>query len=218
MKLTLGLVVTPGMRFLVSTGDAFRIGRVALLISGLVVLAGCASDRPEHGPGGRPLVRQANLKDTATFFDGAVTAEISLQAIDFHSPNGEDGRGGGTGGHRSRHSGHRGGGGAYSPPSPESDGDDSPAPVRRPIGPPPRIELRGKFTNTTNAPIQIAVRDVVSALGNFAIRPEVLSIPAGATAEIDPLPSAYSETIDELSVDVRVRYNGKSESHTLRLR
>lgn len=207
------------MRFMVPTGKPIHAARAALLLLGVVFIAGCASDRAEHGHG-RSMVRQATLKDTATFFDGAITAEISLQPIVFHSPEGEGEHGAGPGGHRGRRSGIRGGGGEreYASRGFENEDSDSPAPVRRPIGSPPRIELRGKFTNTTNAPIQIAVPDVLSALGNFAIRPEILTLPAGGSAEIDPLPSAYSESIDELSVDVRIRYAGKSETHSLRLR
>ena len=163
---------------------------------------------------------QPTLKDAATFFDGAVSAEVSLQPIAFHSPGGQRGEDGASGGHRMRRSGGRGGGerGYGGSRGLDNDGESGSAPVRHPLGAPPRIELRGQFTNNTSGPIEIAVTDVVSALGNFAIRPEKMTIAAGQSAEIDPLPAVYPDPIDELTVDVRIRYAGKSENHSLRLR
>jgi hypothetical protein len=193
---------------------------LAFCLLGAFFIAGCASpDRPEHGGQGRPHVVQPVLRDSATFFDGAVTAEISLQPIVFHLPRGEEGGEGRSGGHRSRGFGRRGGGeGGYGGSrSFDNDSEGGPAPMHRPLGAPPRIELRGKFTNQTSAPIVIAVTDVTSALGNFAIRPEKLTLAAGESAEIDPLPALYPDPIDELTVDVRIRYAGKAENHSLRL-
>jgi hypothetical protein len=165
-------------------------------------------------------VVQPILKDSATFFDGAVSADISLQPIVFHLPRGEEGADGTSGGHRSRGYGHRGGGerGYGGSRNFDNDGEGGSAPMHRPLGAPPRIELRGKFTNHTSAAIVIAVTDVTSALGNFAIRPEKLTLAAGESAEIDPLPALYPDPIDELTVDVRIRYAGKAESHSLRLK
>ncbi len=152
----------------------------AFCLLGAFFIAGCASsDGPEHGGRERPHLVQPILKDSATFFDGAISADISLQPIVFQRPRGEEG----------------------------AD-----------LGAPPRIELRGKFTNHTSAPIVIAVTDVTSALGNFAIRPEKLTLAAGESADIDPLPALYPDPIDELTVDVRIRYAGKAESHSLRLK
>lgn len=210
------------MLFRCSAGGMRRNVPPALCVLAAFFIAGCASpDRPEHEGRARPHVVQPTLKDSAMFFDGGVEAEISLQPIVFHLPRGEGDADGATSGHRSRgYGGRRGGGdrGYGGSRNIDNDGESGPAPMHRPLGAPPRIELRGKFTNKTNAPIVIAVTDVTSALGNFAIRPEKLTLAPSESAEIDPLPALYPDPIDELTVDVRIRYAGKSENHSLRLK
>jgi hypothetical protein len=91
--------------------------------------------------------------------------------------------------------------------------------TKRPaIGALPSLELRATFTNNTEGPLEIAVTDFVSPLGNFAVRPERLTLAPHQSAEINPMPAAYSDVITEITVEVRVRHAGKTESHSVRLR
>ena len=80
------------------------------------------------------------------------------------------------------------------------------------------MELRAKFTNNSDQPVEIAVPDFVSALGNFAVRPEKLTLAPHASAELDPMPAVYPDTVTELTVNMRVRMLGKSDSKSVTLR
>ena len=82
----------------------------------------------------------------------------------------------------------------------------------------PSLELGATFTNNTTDPLEIAVTDFVSPLGNFAVRPERLILAPHQSGAIDPMPAAYSDVITELTVEVSVRHAGKTETRSVRLR
>ena len=190
-----------------------------------VLLSACASaDHDGRRSGGRGRPVQPRLAESTTFFDGVLRADVSLEPITFGKPGDERvGPGGGPGG---RHRRNRGGGYPDGGGRPEDfgGGDDrgdsaEDAPMRRiPIGAPPTMELRAKFTNNSEAPVEFAVPDFVSPLGNYAVRPEKLTLAPHAIAELDPMPAVYPDTVTELTVNIRVRMIGKSDSKSVTLR
>jgi hypothetical protein len=191
------------------------------------MIAGCASsDNEGRRSHGRIRPNQPTLADATQFLDGTLKAELSLEPIAFHS-DGEPGGGGDKGdkggkGGSGRHRGRRGGGGSQSPEdmaerAPTDDsGDESPAP-RRAMSTIPTVELRAKFTNNSEIPLVFAVTDVISGLGNFAVRPDRLSLAPHQSGELEPMPAIYPDVINELAVEVRVRHAGRNESRSLRL-
>ncbi|MEO7698512.1 MAG: hypothetical protein ABIZ04_04745 [Opitutus sp.] len=203
--------------------------QVAATLVGAILLGfvfGCASDEATHGSYRRMRPDQPRLVDTGTYFDGGLVAELSLEPISFHSAGNHDGDGDHSSGgrHRARRGGGFSGAGgsrgeheSYGDSALPGDAEDGAPTMRRPLGAAPTIELRAKFTNTTESPMLIAVTDVISGLGNFAVRPDRITLAPHSSAEIDVMPATYPDVIDELTVEVRVRHAGKNESRSLRL-
>jgi hypothetical protein len=81
----------------------------------------------------------------------------------------------------------------------------------------PRLALRVSFTNHGQQPCEFSVTDVISELGNFAVRPEKLILQPGETGELDPMNSSYPEVVEELTVEIRLRQNSKTETHSIRI-
>jgi hypothetical protein len=159
--------------------------------------------------------RQPKLADSTRFFDGALSADVTLEQIVMRREHAGDGGDHSSG--KSRRSRRHDSSSAMDD-SPVGDLPDESGVTRRAMGALPTVELRAKFTNNTTSPIEFAVTDFVSPLGNFAVRPERLTLEPQQSGEIDPMPAAYSDSITELTVDVRVRHAGKTESRSLRLR
>lgn len=187
------------------------------------MVAGCASDGDGRHSRGRMRPNQPTLTDTAQFLDGTLKAELRLEPISFASDGGPGGNGdkGGGGKHRGRRGGFAGGGGARSPEEmggtlPDDSGDGAPMP-RPAMSAIPTVELRAKFTNDSEMPLVFAVTDVISGLGNFAVRPDRLSLAPHESGELEAMPATYPDVINELAVEIRVRHAGKNESRSLRL-
>ena len=185
-------------------------------------VVGCASDEGRHSHG-RMRPNQPTLTDTAQFLDGTLKAELRLEPISFASDGGPGGSGdkGGGGKHRGRRGGFAGGGGSRSPDEmgsalPDDSGDGAPIP-RPAMSALPSVELRAKFTNDSETPLVFAVTDVISGLGNFAVRPDRLSLAPHESGELEAMPATYPDVINELAVEIRVRHAGKNESRSLRL-
>lgn len=185
------------------------VGLVLLaLIMALVTplaLLGCSA------PPSRPhSMTQPRLEAQTTFVAGALQVRVTLEPFSLAAPargdESADGRGGGGGGR---------------PPPPGAGGpaemDESGATARFSAGAIPRIQLRVAVTNTSRETLGFAITDVVSALGNFAVRPERLSLAPGQSAQIDPFCSAFPEALTALTVEVRLRHAGQTETHTLQL-
>lgn len=78
--------------------------------------------------------------------------------------------------------------------------------------PMPPVTLRVAFENKTAAPMEIQVTEVNSELGNFAVRPEKLTLAPGQSGKLDPMISQLGVTSDEIPLKVEVRIAGKKES------
>jgi len=81
--------------------------------------------------------------------------------------------------------------------------------------PMPPVTLRVQFQNHSPEPVVVEVTDVNSDLGNFAVRPDKLTVAAGETGKLEPMISQLGVTSDEIPIKVTVRVAGKKETHTL---
>lgn len=91
--------------------------------------------------------------------------------------------------------------------------------ARRAAGSPmPPVTLEVVFENRSNQPMEIVPTDVDSDLGNFAVRPPKLTIPAGGKATLDPMVSQLGVTSDVIPLTVAVTIGGKSETHVIEVK
>jgi hypothetical protein len=81
--------------------------------------------------------------------------------------------------------------------------------------PMPPVTLRVAFENRTTAPLEIAVTEVNSELGNFAVRPEKLVLAPHESGKLDPMISQLGVTSDEIPLKVEVRQAGKKEAKVI---
>lgn len=81
--------------------------------------------------------------------------------------------------------------------------------------PMPPVTLRVMVENKTTEPMQVAVTEVNSSLGNFAVRPPQLTIAPGEQASLQPMISQLGVTSDEIPLKLSVRVGGQQESQTI---
>jgi hypothetical protein len=178
-----------------------------------------------------------------TFFDGKIAVNLTLGgyagASGVPGPGSEGGgrRGGGGG----RHGGGAGGmnagvggigggrgamggdsGGGYSHGSAEGmsaspSGGEPETPVRRAASEMPPTLMRLRLENTTVAAVVVEVHEVNSELGNFAVRPDKLTVAPGEWAEPDPMQSLLGLDTYALPVTITLRVAGQTETKILTL-
>jgi hypothetical protein len=78
----------------------------------------------------------------------------------------------------------------------------------------PPAALRLRVHNTTAAPVEIEFLECKSYLGNFAVRPEKITIPAGESGQPDAMVSLLGVSGQEIPVTISLRLNGKAETRT----
>ena len=84
--------------------------------------------------------------------------------------------------------------------------------ARRAAGSPmPPVTLRVLFENKGTEPLELEVTEVNSDLGNFAVRPAKLTIPAGEKGVLEPMISQLGVTSDEIPLKLSVRSAGKKD-------
>lgn len=196
----------------------------ALLLIGCLAAAGCASDRPGRGPSGRgprpaPI---PNLVGQEKFFDGQITAEVRVGALAGFDRGGEGAAR--TPGDRPRRyggggePGGPGGGGPGMRPPGEMGGDEArPAMGMRPTetraAPPVAIHLR--FTNHGTAPVDLAIVDFLSPLGNFVVQPSTLRLEPGQSAAVEPMASRLAGEVASGEITLKLQIGGSRESKTI---
>jgi hypothetical protein len=79
----------------------------------------------------------------------------------------------------------------------------------------PALTLRLKLENRGTQSLAMEIIEVSSELGNFAVRPAKLEIPAGETLEPDPMFSKLGITSDPILVKVVLRLAGAREDQTI---
>lgn len=205
------------------------------LLTGLLVflLASCASDdRPRRGAPPKP---PRPIAGDANYLSGSLVASIRV-GMEFQRPEGGgDGgeRGGREGGGRRGGGGMNfggsagpmrfGGGGGQGGGGRGERGDGPPAEFRsglqaRPANGLP-LMIHIQLRNTGPTPIEVAVRDFVSPLGNFVVQPATLTVPAGASAEFSPMTSfVQGDLPDEMPATLTLRVAGKTEKQVIVLR
>jgi hypothetical protein len=83
---------------------------------------------------------------------------------------------------------------------------------------PPRLALTLTFANPGSKLIMISVVEVSSGLGNFAPRPEQLTLGPGQQGSLDPMLSNLDNNFDELDVTLTVKIGDRRETQVLKLR
>jgi hypothetical protein len=201
--------------------------RTPLCIIATFLLAGCESRPDRHA-----MVEEARhsvppMAANEAFFDGAVIAHLTLGSDagagggpgDDSSGGSGHGSGGMSGGMGGRHGGGHGGGmgGGGTRQGGDSSGGDgaSPSSMHRSNMPPAMLRLR--LENTTAVAVEVEVRGLDSELGDFAVRPDKLTIAPGRSEEPDPMESLLGVDTYSLPVTVTLRYAGRTETKVLTL-
>lgn len=76
-------------------------------------------------------------------------------------------------------------------------------------GRPVMIHLR--FTNHGTAPVDLRITDFLSPLGNFAVRPEKLTLAPGQSLETEPMTSQLAGAFTEVMATLVLRLDGRAE-------
>jgi len=185
-----------------------------------LVLTGCASDQHAHHRADFTAADEAKaapeMEGHADFFTGSLGVEILLNRAGFAGREGRGGDSASRGGHRGfgggrGRRGRRGGG--DTPPSDEGDAS-APHLVAANL-PPVRLHLR--LTNRGDQPLEVAVTDFDSDLGNFVVQPAKLVIPAHTAVEADPMTSRLGLEAPAIPVAVAICVAGRVEKQTVML-
>jgi hypothetical protein len=170
-----------------------------------------------------------NMEATGQFFSSALAIDIRFgrmqrpgkavrPASDENPANppseGKSGgrrRGGGKGGPPP--GGGRGGKGG---PSRGGDPSDRAANMREERN--PATQFHVTLTNNGSAPLVVEILDFDSALGNFAVKPDKITIAPGQSAQTDPMISRLGIPAENLPLKIRVRAGKTSEEQTLTLK
>lgn len=214
--------------------------RVRLLPVTMFILffaAGCSSDPGPGRTGGPTGVRAKPLTPMGgqdTFFDGLILAEIHVGTDGMPEivPDGSGPSGGGEtrrrrsgGGGRMSVAGGTGGyGGNIAGGVPFGEGgrpsrDFGGAPDPRPMmggGRPVMIHLR--FTNQGTAAVELQIVDFLSALGNFVVRPEKLTLEPCQALETEPMTSQLAGAFSEVTATLALRLGGRNEKKSFPLK
>lgn len=227
---TLNLAIKPWLSLGKFDGPLAKFGRHTcrmqkfLLVPAVLVtcfFVGCSGtpNRPERGSEPRAALLPA-MTGEDTFADGKLLVEASLSQGS--RPFGGRGPGGGRREGR-RHGGgdygggFSGGGGGNRERSGGGEDDDRREETQQPrlhesTMPPVVLQLRA--TNKGTEPIDITWVECNSALGNFGVLPEKMSLPAGETADTEHMTSLLGISGDEVPVTVTLRVHGKQEKKT----
>ena len=82
----------------------------------------------------------------------------------------------------------------------------------------PPVALRLRLTNQDAQPLEIQFVECRSYLGNFAVRPEKVTLAPGDAGQPDPMTSLLGVTGDEIPLTIGLRLGGKLETKVLTLR
>ena len=207
-------------------------------------LAACEGERP-HRPSsgdlgsGAPPPPIPRMEAQGVFFDGQIGAEVMLarsgekwsrdEAAADNSGGGRGRRGGGGGGTRGgfsggaggMHGGYGGGGrrghGGDEGGEAEGGGSGTQAPPIRAINQPP-VQLRLRLTNHGADPVDVAVIDFNSVLGDFVVQPEKITVKPGESVEADPMVSRLGVSGEAIPLTVKLHISGRTEEQVLTLR
>jgi hypothetical protein len=193
---------------------------LSLLITATALLfaGGCTSQRdyvPDTDPKAPPAPA---MQGYGEFFDGKLMVEASLG-------RGFRMRPGKMKDYMGRSHGKRGGGGVV-------EIDDSSGEIyyedqgemqqhfipRMSSSTLPPVALRVRVTNQTQQPVDVVFLECNSVLGNFAVRPEKLTIAVGETGAPDPMTSLLGVAGNEIQLKIGLKMGDAKETQTIVLR
>lgn len=198
------------------------IGSAASLLLGLIV-AGCGSatqrdlmmDEAHTGAGERPVA----MRGETSFLDGKLAA-LATVSRGFDRPGGAKAGKGRRYEEEVKGRNRDGFSEVYNVGFGDSEEEQKEAmeeymrqaKARRAAGSPmPPVTLRVYFENRGTEPIEVQIAEVNSDLGNFAARPEKLTIAPGQKGALDPMISQLGVTSDEFPLKLAVRVGAKKE-------
>jgi hypothetical protein len=191
-------------------------------LSGLALgLAGCGSGPrpPRQAPGDAlmaPKEMPALYEGSADFCKGAIKAVVTISK-GFGGMHGGPGGAGGSGGHGGRgHGGMTPGGGAGGPP-PGGDYYDEQSPQRLGESRLPPVMIHLRFENSSDAPVVLSIWDFKSELGDFAVRPERVTVPAKGSAKVESMTSHLGLSQGEVPVTLRLRSSLGEETRVVKV-
>jgi hypothetical protein len=82
----------------------------------------------------------------------------------------------------------------------------------------PATQFHVTLTNNGAVPLVVEILDFDSALGNFAVKPDKITIASGQSAQTDPMISRLGIPTEDLPLKIRVRAGKTSEEQTLTLK
>ena len=200
----------------------FRPLGASLCIIAMLMLAACESHPDRHAMMEEARHAVPPMAANEAFFNGGIVAHLTLgsDAEAHGGPDGEADAGGhGGGGTHGGGGGHHGGGGGgrhQGGGQPSGGGDSGSSPAMRASNMPPAL-LRLRLENTTAAVVDIEVRDLDSELGDFAVRPDKLTIQPGQSESPDPMQSLLGLDTYALPVTLTLRSAGRTETKVLTL-
>lgn len=124
------------------------------------------------------------------------------------------GFGGGRGGFRGERGGEGREGGERGEAA-ENEGSSGP-PIRAENERP--LDLRLRLINHGSKSLKVEVLDFNSMLGDFAVQPDTIAVPAGGSAEAEPMVSRLGVSLPKIPLTVQLRVDGKTEQQVLMLR
>ncbi|HVU34485.1 MAG TPA: hypothetical protein VHE61_13705 [Opitutaceae bacterium] len=208
---------------------------IALFATGLL-LQGCGSApepkdlMAEEARSGDEAIRPVAMKGEATY-DGGNVEVVATVARGFRrvGKNGAAAKGGH--GERSGHRWFKRDTDAFSEDYNFDYGDSDEeqkeavqdyirqAMARRAAGSPmPPVTLHITIENRGTQPLEIVPIDVDSDLGNFAARPEKLTVAPGQKAALEPMISQLGVTSDDIPLTLSFSFNGKKESQVVHVK
>ncbi|RFC43586.1 MAG: hypothetical protein DUW69_002176 [Verrucomicrobia bacterium] len=99
----------------------------------------------------------------------------------------------------------------------EDEGESSAARRAREAQMPPAL-LRMQLENPSAATVVVEIREVNSDLGNFAVRPDTVTLAPGQAVEVEPMQSLLGVDSYSLPVSIILRAGGQTQSRILTLR
>jgi hypothetical protein len=103
--------------------------------------------------------------------------------------------------------------GSFSPDPEDEIPDESRARFRNSTLPP--VALRLRVHNVTTSPVEVTFLECKSYLGNFAVRPEKITIAPESSGQPDPMVSLLGVSGTEIPVTITLRLGAQTETHTV---
>ncbi|HWA09041.1 MAG TPA: hypothetical protein VG838_06190 [Opitutaceae bacterium] len=181
-----------------------------VLVSGLLLgAAGCGSGpRPNLSLSAADAPRPVAMQGESPFFDGQIVATIFIsRGFERNGPAGM------KGGHAKDD--------FEQVDLPDTTDKDYAESINKLLAlqirgsPLPPVTLRLSLANQTKQPLDVAILEVNSDLGNFAVQPDHLTLEPGKPAEPYPMNSQLGLIGDNLPVKVGLKIGDKTESQTL---